>query len=112
VGTMSGTARPKPAGSIRAAAQGLVREVLGLSTKGYATFGAKGTTPSGAEATVVKPKFSPERSRNLAVLSGPQKLRIQIDANTEDERELLRQIVMVILEFFHGQDRAEADDED
>ncbi|MCR5878414.1 hypothetical protein [Phenylobacterium sp. J367] len=98
IGVMRGVAKPKDGRHIKPESDGLVQETLGLAEKGYATYGLKGRTPSGAEAVVDKPPFSHDRQKNLERLNGPQKLRIYVEADTQEEQD--RKAVRVLIEFF------------
>lgn len=93
-----GIALPKEGKAIHPNESGLVQEAVGLADKGYATYGARGRTPSGAQAVLKPQKFSRDRQANLDRLNGPQQLRVYIDFDTE--KEAVRGMVDALLEFF------------
>lgn len=53
---ISGSARPNKEGALLVSDTGFINEVTGMAEHGYAEYGAKGTTPSGFIAKVIKPK--------------------------------------------------------
>lgn len=98
VGELRGQALPLAGAHMKAKDEGLIQEAMGLAEKGYATYGATGRTPSGAEAIVKKQEFSHDRNKNLERLRGPQQLRVYVDADKDEQR--IKQIVDVLVEFF------------
>lgn len=97
IGRINATAVPKDGAHITPKDEGMVRETIGLAKAGYAVYGAEGTTPSGAEARLKKPKFSFDRDENKNRLSGPQQLRVHVDA-TEDN--IVQKFADVLIDFF------------
>lgn len=93
-----GVALPVEGETIHPKDDGLVNEAIGLADKGYATYGAKGRTPSGAEAVLKPQKFSRDRKQNLERMSGPQQLRVYIESETEKGRA--KKMVDALLDFF------------
>lgn len=98
IGDLRAIALPKPGAHIHPKDSGLVKEAMGLADKGYATYGATGRTPSGAEAIVKKQAFSYDRQTNMSRLAGPQQLRVYVTAEKDEDR--VKQIVDVLIEFF------------
>lgn len=98
IGEFRGVAVPREGRHIHPKTNGIIKEAIGLAEHGYATYGARGETPSGAEAVVKKQPFSYDREKNLERLRGPQQLRIYIEAEKEEEKEI--KSVKVIAEFF------------
>lgn len=93
-----GVALPKDGKAIQPKESGLVQEAVGLASKGYATYGARGRTPSGAQAVLKPQKFSRDRDANLERLRGPQQLRVYIEFDSE--KEAMQGMVDALLEFF------------
>jgi hypothetical protein len=98
VGELRASAFPKEGAYIKPQEEGIVQEALGLAEKGYATYGARGRTRTGAEAIVKKPKFSRSRQENIDNLSGPQQLRVYVSAEREEDG--VRKVVDVLIDFF------------
>lgn len=98
VGQLRGVAVPNEGAHIHPVAEGIVQETLGLADQGYATYGARGRTPSGAEAVLKKPPFSRDRRKNEERLRGPQQLKITIDADAGETADI--QAVQVLIDFF------------
>lgn len=109
IGEFRGVAVPRDGRHIHPKANGIVKEAIGLAEHGYATYGARGETPSGAEAVVKKQPFSYDRDKNLERLRGPQQLRIYINAEKEEDREL--KSVKVIAEFFAAAEQPQEEPE-
>lgn len=100
VGELRGVAVPKEGGHIHPADAGLVKETIGLADKGYATYGVRGRTESGAEAVVKKQPFSHDRQKNLDRQKGPQQLRVYIEGDNQDDLDT--KAARVLLEFFRA----------
>lgn len=97
IGRIRATTLPKEGAHIVPKEDGIVRETLGLAKAGYAVYGAEGTTPSGAEARLKKPKFSFDRSENKTRLNGPQHLRVHVDVKEDD---IVQKFADVLIDFF------------
>lgn len=97
IGRIRATTLPRDGAHIVPQDDGIVRETLGLARAGYAVYGAEGTTPSGAEARLKKPKFSFDRDENRTRLSGPQQLRVHVDA---EENNIVQKFADVLIDFF------------
>lgn len=104
IGRIRATTLPKDGEYITPKDSGIVQETLGLANAGYAVYGAEGTTPSGAEARVKKPKFSFNRDENKNRLIGPQQLRVHVDA---EENDIVQKFADVLIDFFAPVDQAD-----
>jgi hypothetical protein len=97
---LRGVAEPAEGGVMRPGDEGFIREAAGLAEAGYGQVGAEGRTPSGVHAVIGKPKFEPEKHKNLKRQAESRVLKVYIEADPRDDR-VEADVVLALREFFN-----------
>ena len=99
IGHIRGIATPAKDQEMRNSHQGLIAEATGLAEHGYGQVAVAGTTPEGFTATIGKPKFESDKTKNLKRQSEPRTMKVYIEEQTTVEGEEA-EAVRALLEFY------------
>jgi hypothetical protein len=99
MGTLRAVALPDEHHEMRDSRKGLISEVKGLSDAGYGQYGAAGKTPDGLHASISKPKFELDKSKNIRHQAQNRMLKVYIEhADSLDQEEAA--IVKALLDLY------------
>ena len=105
MGSLRAVALPDDAHDMRDSHKGLISEVKGLSDAGYGQYGAAGKTPDGLRASISKPKFELDKTKNMEHQAENRTLKIYIErGETLNQEEAA--IVKALLDLYGPEKKA------
>ncbi|WP_424362709.1 hypothetical protein [Methylocystis parvus] len=96
IASVRGLALPNEGQKMQDSSKGLISEARGLADAGYGQYGAKGTTPDGLKASIAKPKFSLDKTKNSEAQARNRVLKVYIDkgeAEEDEERAIVKALI-------------------
>ena len=96
IGTLRAVATPRDGEDMRDSHKGLISEAKGLTEAGYGQYGATGTTLDGIRASLSKPKFTMDKTKNQKAQAENRTLKVYIPRGgdiEEDEAAIVKALL-------------------
>ncbi len=86
-GLINAVITPDPSHQMRDSKEGIIAEATDLSDANYGQIGATGTTPGGLKASLSKPKFDLDKTKNAKHQAENRALKVYIEGKAGDDDE-------------------------
>ncbi len=99
IGTIRAAVRPQTGHKMRPN-EGPLDQALSLTEDGYGQIGVRGVMPDGHVASIPRPDFEEERSRNQRIQAKPRQLRVYVETENDSDNESFINASMALVNFY------------